>query len=151
MPKTWDDLLQEGWKRRHNVATGRVTYVRPSGSIVYQRRSLTVEERLEIGDLLFSGRQKRASTVHSLPHTPMLSQASDPGLPGVSDGYVAADVPADSDGRNEAGHVSVPHPDSDSDGAAGALPPTPSHSNTQETGIHRRALPHDSETKVGHQ
>ena len=48
MPKTWDELSREGWRKRVHPADNRVSYLRPNGTVVSQRNRLTEEEERNI-------------------------------------------------------------------------------------------------------
>ena len=82
--KTWEQLQQEGWKVR---PTKKPSYERPPvpgsgtrGTIVYQKRNLTQEEKAEFGEVLFPGKARRltvpAPDISSAP-VPLSVSASD--------------------------------------------------------------------------
>ena len=69
MPRTWDELEDEGWKKRIVVQNDRVrvSYMRPNGKLVQASRDLTAEEVTELKGVLFPPRGRRAATISPQP------------------------------------------------------------------------------------
>ena len=59
-PVTWKELADMGWKERRDDMK-QVSYVRPNNMKVNSKGDLSKEDRVDIGDLLFPGKQRRVS------------------------------------------------------------------------------------------
>ena len=83
---TWEELEGNGWERRVDPRTNRVTYKRPLQNgvrkIVSQRRDLTKEENNLFGNILFAERKK---PIPAIPPNP-----ADEGAPSIAAAGAAA-------------------------------------------------------------
>ena len=48
--KSWDDLVSNGWKTDPGDPKA---FIQPSGKRVTRKRDLSIQERIEYGDILF--------------------------------------------------------------------------------------------------
>ena len=60
---SWKDLQELGWKQRSDK-NNRVSFLRPDGSVVSQRRQLSEREKSDIGDILFPGKRRKVAQRH---------------------------------------------------------------------------------------
>ena len=50
---SWSNLEQSGWTKTISPTNNRVVYVRPSGTMVRQKRDLTSTKKVTLGNILF--------------------------------------------------------------------------------------------------
>ena len=62
---SWEKLEESGWTKTTSAAQNRVVYIRPSGTMVRQKRDLSSSEKVTLGNILFP--PKRSKTQSLLP------------------------------------------------------------------------------------